>query len=42
MRDFLVDLLGSENVLATRAALAPPDTSVFANALLGGLTNRSL
>ena len=39
MRDYLRD---HELPLTLGYSLAPPDTSVFANALLGGLTNRSL
>ena len=35
-------LLEHERPLTLGFSLAPPDTSVFANALLGGLTNRSL
>lgn len=35
-------LVSNEIPLTLGYALSPPDTSVFANALLGGLTNRSL
>lgn len=35
-------LTDNEPSLTTGYSLAPPDTSVFANALLGGLSNRSL
>jgi len=39
----LKDRLTSEGIPLTLGySLAPPDTSVFANALMGGLTNRSL
>lgn len=39
IKDYLID---NDLPLTLGYSLAPPDTSVFANALLGGLTNRSL
>jgi len=39
MKDYLVE---HDLPLTLGYSLAPPDTSIFANALLGGLTNRSL
>lgn len=41
-RSLKAHLVSNELPLTFGFALAPPDTSVFANCLLGGLTNRSL